>query len=103
MKSLDNGFYQSKIWKQTRTAFVNYRISVDGGMCERCKEEPGKIVHHIEHLNKDNVNNPEIALDYSNLRYLCQGCHNEIHNATRDCEKIMFDKNGQPILWRSGK
>lgn len=96
MKSLDNGFYQSRAWRQTRKAFIAYRISIDGGMCERCQNAPGKIVHHKEHLNKKNVNDPAVALGYDNLRYLCQDCHNKIHDATNG-NKIIFTADGQPV------
>ena len=72
-------FYNSPEWKQCREA---YKKSV-GGLCERCKDRgmivPAKVVHHIVHLNADNLDDPTITLGFNNLMCLCQNCHAEIH------------------------
>jgi hypothetical protein len=41
-----------------------------------CKEQPGYIVDHIEEITPDNINDTSITLSWSNLQYLCHGCHN---------------------------
>lgn len=71
------GFYNSKQWKQCRAAYIKYRQSVDGGMCETCHQKPGYIVHHKTELSPDNINNPDITLSFSNLKYDCHICHNK--------------------------
>src|SRR5665647_3234363 len=75
-------FYASKQWKQTRAGYID---SVNG-LCERCKRAgyhvPGYIVHHKEELKPHNINDPNIALSWDNLEYLCLVCH-QIHHAEK--------------------
>lgn len=70
-------FYKSSAWRRARDAYISWRISIDGGLCEVCGREPGKIVHHKEWLNDTNCNQPEISLNPHNFRYECQTCHNQ--------------------------
>ena len=70
-------FYNSKKWKDCRAAYIAYRQSIDGGMCESCHEVPGYIVHHKTELNQNNINDPDIALGFTNLKYDCHICHNK--------------------------
>ena len=68
-------FYKSKAWENCRAAYIK---SV-GGLCEDCLSKgiytPAKVVHHIEHITPENINNPRITLDFSNLKAVCQDCH----------------------------
>ena len=50
---------------------------IDGGMCEKCGERLGKIVHHKIWLNDVNCNDPDVALNPKNFKYECQICHNK--------------------------
>lgn len=88
-------FYQSKEWQAVRTTVIANAY----GICQRCKNKPGKIVHHIIHLTERNINNPSITLGLNNLMYLCKDCHEIVHGyikpTTRD--DVMFDSNGQLI------
>lgn len=67
-------------------------------MCEHCGGA-GYIVDHIEELNANNIDDPEITLNHDNLQYLCLPCHNKKtfrkHEATRD--DVMFDDNGNLV------
>jgi len=97
-------FYASKAWKKTRKAYID---SLDnGGMCEWCLEEGryvhGVIVDHIEEIDINNINNPNIILNHDNLQYLCIPCHNKKtfgnpENRNAIPEGTMFDENGQLI------
>lgn len=69
-------FYKSGPWKRARAAYIAYRKSIDGGMCEVCGERPGYIVHHKIWLDDEKCNDPDIALNPENFRYECQTCHN---------------------------
>ena len=69
-------FYKSKGWRIARQAYIDYRLAIDGGMCEVCGEEPGLIVHHKIWLDDINCNDPEVSLNPANFRYECQTCHN---------------------------
>ena len=83
-----NRFYGSAEWKACRAA---YKKSV-GGLCERCLKQglyvPGEIVHHKEHINADNLTDPQILTDFNNLELLCRKCHAEVHGKQRKRYKI---------------
>ena len=87
-------FYNSKAWHMCREA---YKQSVFG-LCELCGQ-PGDEVHHKVHLSPDNINNPDITLNWDNLELLCASCHSKVHmskyGATRD--DVMFDEHGDLI------
>lgn len=94
MKKWAERFYKGTTWKRTRGAFMKSKHY----LCERCGE-PAKICHHKEYLTPKNINDPKIALSWSNLEALCQDCHNKEHNKTKcstrdDC---MFDEYGDLI------
>lgn len=91
-------FYKSQAWRRARAAYVAYRKALDGGICEKCGQELGKIVHHKIWLDDDNCNDPDISLNPDNFRYECQDCHNK----ERDPRIItpgrcLFDENGEIV------
>lgn len=86
-------FYKSKAWQDCRDAYFVCRY----GLCERCGR-PGKIVHHKMCLTPQNINDPDITLNWSNLELVCQDCHNEEHHcADATVEGLMFDENGDLV------
>lgn len=95
-------FYNSKAWQRCRAAYISHRKSVDGGMCETCHEKPGYIVHHKTELTLENINNPDIALGFSNLKYDCHECHNKEHGKNRDevlgLVQYTFGQNGEMLI-----
>lgn len=102
-KDFSKKFYSSKEWKECREAFYVYKH----GLCERCGK-PGDIVHHKILLTPQNINNPEVTLNWDNLELLCIDCHNKEHiskyGATR--EDVMFSEDGDlvpspPIKWNA--
>lgn len=70
-------FYRSGPWKRARKAYIDYRMAMDGGLCEVCHDEPGLIVHHKIWLDDINCNDPEVSLNPKNFKYECQTCHNK--------------------------
>lgn len=67
-------FYHSKAWINCRNSFmdaVNY-------ICNRCGS-PAAICHHKEYITINNINNPDITLNWDNLEPLCLDCHNKEH------------------------
>lgn len=88
------GFYQSKAWRKCRAGYIAERRAIDGGLCERCRQVPGYIVHHKVWLTPQNINNPDISLCHDNLEYVCLDCHNRIENESRYC---LFDDVGNTI------
>lgn len=91
-------FYKSKAWKDCRASYIAYRISVDGGMCETCHKELGKIVHHKEWLTPENINNPNVTLNHDNLKYDCQTCHNQEKDGEETEQPRYYFENGNIIL-----
>ena len=71
--------YSSRAWKECRKGFI---ASV-GGLCTRCLAKglyvPGYIVHHKTYLNPENINDPDITLNWDRMEYLCLDCHNNEH------------------------
>lgn len=90
-------FYKSNAWKQCRASFIAERTAIDGGMCMRCHEEPGYIVHHKVYLGPENIDDPFVSLNHDNLEYLCLSCHSLEHNSENKPLKCAFDEKGRPI------
>ena len=83
MREFAKTFYLSKAWKQTRDAYAKQA----GELCEECLSRglivPGEIVHHKTPLSPANINDPAIALDFSNLELVCRDCHAMKHGGRR--------------------
>ena len=102
MRSVPESFYKTDKWKKARRAFIDYRVSIDGGLCQRCSKELGYIVHHKTHLDINNYHNPMIAYGFDNLEYVCKPCHEIEHGycgqQTEPRRRVCFDESGQPIV-----
>ena len=76
-------FYTTQAWRKSRASFLQER----GGLCEICLSkgliEPAVHVHHKIHITPENLNDPRITLDHSNLMALCEECHAEQHRKRR--------------------
>lgn len=70
-------FYKTPAWRRARQAYIDQRKAIDGGLCEVCGDEPGRIVHHKIWLDDFNCNDPDISLNPDNFLYECQTCHNK--------------------------
>lgn len=76
-----NPFYHTKAWKRARAA----RLMLDHYMCtacmaeidrgERMKPMPATMVHHVLPV----AERPDLALDITNMRSLCDMHHNREH------------------------
>lgn len=97
---MNKKFYNSIAWRKCRDA---YSQSVNG-LCEIClskgKLTVGQEVHHKIPLTLDNVNDPNIALNWDNLQLLCFECHQGItHNRQPILrEGLAFDDKGNIIV-----
>ena len=56
--------------------------------------EPAVHVHHVKPITPDNVDDPRITLDMSNLMALCEECHANQHRKKR----WRVDETGRVIL-----
>lgn len=74
-------------------------------MCERCfangKLVPAKVVHHVIHLNPENINDPHITLSYDNFQRLCQDCHAAVHTGY-ERPRYTFDEDGNLVSREEG-
>lgn len=95
-KSIESAFYRSTAWRKCRDAY----ISKCGGLCELCLKKgiykAGYIVHHKVFLTEDNYKDPSVSLNFDNLLYVCQDCHNKLHFARERRYKI--DPEGKVII-----
>ena len=80
-KQFSERFYKSTQWQTCREAYSGHV----GHLCERCLERgiitPGVIIHHIIPLTPENINDPNITLNFDNLRCVCRKCHAIEHGA----------------------
>ena len=92
-----NAFYWSPQWRKCRKDFISYRR----GLCERCLSKglivPGVHVHHKERLTPENINRPEVTLNWSNLELLCEKCHEEIHSSPGNKKRMTVNADGTVI------
>lgn len=69
-------------------------ITRSNGLCERCKKKgkvkPGKIVHHIIWLTDANKGDWNIAFNIKNLEYVCNDCHEEVHDRSIGLQKFLI-------------
>ena len=74
-------FYKSKQWQACRLAYAK-KV---GGLCEQCLKNglynPGVIVHHKIHITPENIQIPEITMNFENLELLCRDCHAAMHSS----------------------
>lgn len=95
MREFAASFYSSKPWQNTRLAFRKAK----GGLCERCLKDgrysAGEIVHHKIPISPDNINDPDITLNWNNLELLCRDCHGKEHDKKN--LRYRFDSMGRVI------
>lgn len=98
-RKISEPFYHGRAWRHTRAAYIN---SV-GGMCERCLAKgiikPGYIVHHKQYITEDNIDDPNVTLNWDNLEYLCFACHQAEHFGKAESTNagLIFDARGQLV------
>lgn len=91
-------FYQSQAWRRARLGYIAHRQAIDGGLCEVCRNELGKIVHHKIWLDDINCNDPNVSLNPDNFRYECQTCHNqEIDPRKATPGRCRYGPNGEIV------
>lgn len=93
-----NHFYGSAVWKYCRKEFAKSK----GMVCERClkrglivagsKERPLEV-HHKVPLTPENINDPNVTLNWENLELLCKDCHEEERQRTARRWKV--DESGR--------
>ena len=76
-------FYTTTAWRKCRASVLRDA----GGLCQACLGKglivPAVHVHHRIPITPENLDNPRITLDSSNLMALCEECHAEQHRKKR--------------------
>lgn len=86
-------FYASKQWKRTEAAVMKAYAYT----CQRCGR-PARIVHHKTWLTPDNINDPNVTLNWDNLEPLCIDCHNREHMGKAETAPgLKFDATGHLV------
>lgn len=90
-KPFASQFYKSRAWKNCKDGYIK---SV-GGLCERCLKRgiysPGRIVHHKTYIGPENIDNPDITMNWDNLELLCRSCHELEHKGHGRRYQVMAD------------
>ena len=93
MKEWAVSFYKSQAWKSIRQT----AITRDAYLCQDClakgRYTPAEEVHHITELTPQNITDPEISLNLSNLVSLCRECHRARHEK-REPRRFSVDEFG---------
>lgn len=94
MKDYARSFYHSSAWKRTQKAYMQSKNYI----CERCGGV-AEIVHHKKYITPQNINNPNITLNWSNLEALCRTCHQHEHFQEKKvvADGLKFDDKGQLV------
>ena len=101
-------FYKSSLWQEVRESILKR----DRYMCQQpgC-HAPAEEVHHKIKLSPENINDPNVTVNPSNLISLCGDCHKALHKSDKVAglrerrmksdasvlQEITFDENGYPI------
>lgn len=94
-KSLTD-FYTSKIWSDFRRGLIVER----GTVCEHCGQRIIRghelILHHVDPLTEENVNDYEVSLNPENIMIVHHKCHNEIHERFGSYTRHIYLVYGPP-------
>lgn len=64
-----DAFYKTERWKKLSAYYRRVHP-----VCEECDSAASEITDHIKAFKL----NPDLALDWNNLRALCRRCHNQV-------------------------
>ena len=89
-----------------RQAVIHDRLTPDGlTICEHCGKPIVRaydiILHHVEELTEDNVNDVSISLNPDNIKLVHHKCHNIIHNKLGYKERGIYLVYGPPLAGKT--
>ena len=91
MQPYTEHFYKGKAWKDCREAYAKSQRY----LCEDCLSKgiltTGEIVHHIKPITPENINDPNITLNFDNLKLVCRKCHADEHHQRKRRYKVLDD------------
>lgn len=93
-------FYHSAAWRKCRDTYMR----MGEGLCEPCLARgvytPAVIVHHKVKLTPENIDDPEVTLNFEHLERVCRKCHADEHPEIypqRQAPRVWFDKDGNVV------
>lgn len=88
-------FYSSKAWQTCRNEYAKQAHY----LCEDCLAKgiykPGEIVHHIIEIDPVTIDQPEVALNFDNLRLVCRECHAQHHKIKNKNKRYTVGPDGK--------
>lgn len=98
-KKFSEKIYSSQKWKRLRKQIAESNFYICQ-MCGRPFSSDDIIIHHITHINQDNVDDPNVTFNSDNLCCVCRSCHAKIHRddyRKKRGRNILFDADGNII------
>lgn len=84
-------FYVSGVWIDCARAYRRAHP-----LCERCRARheisTAEQVHHKIKLSPENINDPDVTLNWDNLEALCDKCHKAEHRKKRETRWTVDDE-----------
>lgn len=98
-------FYRSKEWREFRQYIIAQRIQPDGFVYDEITGKPivrasDIILHHIQELTLENVNDANVTLNPANIQVVSFKTHNDIHSRFGTWKREVYLVYGCPL---SGK
>jgi hypothetical protein len=99
-------FYKSHEWEEFRRVLIAERTKDDGFVYDEVTGKPivrpyDLILHHVEELTPENVNDFSISLNPSNIQIVSHKTHNQIHNKLGYICRQVFLVYGSPLSGKS--
>lgn len=99
-------FYKSKEWEAFRKQVIAERTKEDGFIYDEITGKPivrryDIILHHVEYLTEENVNDYNISLNPANIQIVSFKTHNAIHDRFGRNRREVFLVYGAPLSGKS--
>ncbi|MEE0264280.1 MAG: AAA family ATPase [Acutalibacteraceae bacterium] len=102
---MSDDFYRSKKWRKFVKVLREARKQNGLVICEHCQKpilnEYDIIAHHINELNRFNINDASVALNPENIALVHHKCHNQIHEKTGYHKPQVYMVYGAPCSGKS--
>lgn len=106
MYSTLSAFYTGKEWREFREVIIAERTQADGFVYDEITGKPivmayDIILHHIEPLTLDNVNDANISLNPANIQVISFKTHNALHNRFGKWTRHIYLVYGCPLAGKN--
>ena len=99
-------FYKSREWEEFRRVVIAERTKDDGFVYDEVTGTPivrpyDLILHHVQELTEENVNDYSVSLNPSNIQIVSHRTHNQLHNKLGYKQRQVFLVYGSPLSGKS--